>query len=337
MDNEQKNDELKENEQTENEQKDTEQNESEQQDGEQEDSEQKDDEQTDGEQKEDEQEDSEQKDGEQKDSKQKDDKKKAPVERKKIFLVDDTEFSLLRTKQFLKDYYTVYTLDSSARMFELLGKIKPDMILLDIDMPDMDGYETLKILQKDERYSGIPVIFLSGKHDEESIIKGIALGAVDHIIKPYTPKDLHDRVGFHLHPVTNEYGLQVDRDKNVSKLQSILAVDDSPSILRAIHYALHNKYKVHTLQKPESLKKFVKGLKPDLFLLDFNMPVINGFQLVNVIREFPEFRRTPIIFLTSESSPDHLNEAIHLGISDYIVKPFNPKKLRDKIVKCLGK
>ena len=331
MDNEKKDDEQKEGEQKDNEQKDDEQENDELKDNEQDDDEQEDDELKDEEQEDEEQEDKEPKADKQKKKDQKD------IDRKKIFLVDDTEFSLVRTKQFLKDCYTVFTLDSSSRMFELLEKVKPDMILLDINMPDIDGYQALKILKANVRYAAIPVIFLSGKHDEESIIKGLSLGAVDHIVKPYTPKDLHDRIAFHLHPIKNPDELQVDRDKNVSKQQSILAVDDSPSMLRSIHFTLHNKYKVHTLQKPENLKKVVRGLKPDLFLLDYNMPVINGFQLVTIIREFPEFRKTPVIFLTSESSPDHLNEAIHLGVKDYIVKPFNPKKLREKIAKCLEK
>ncbi|MCL2026173.1 MAG: response regulator [Leptospirales bacterium] len=263
----------------------------------------------------------------------KDDKK---VERKKIFLVDDTEFILVRTKQVLKDYYTVFTLDSAPSMFDLLEKVKPDMIILDINMPGVDGYETIKMLKKDERYEEIPVIFLSGKDDEDSIIKGLSLGAVDHVPKPYSPKDLLDRISFHLHPIEYDYELKVDTDKNVSK-PAILAVDDSPSMLRSIHFALHNKYKVHTLQKPENLEKVIKGLKPELIILDYNMPVINGFALLKIIRGFKEFNTTPVIFLTSESSPENIKEAINLGCSDFMVKPFNPRKLRDKITKCLMK
>jgi len=255
--------------------------------------------------------------------------------RKKIFLVDDTEFHLVRSKQFLKDYYTVFTLDSAVAMLELLEKVKPDLILLDIDMPKMDGYETIKMLKADSELAHIPVIFLSSKDDEDSIIKGLSLGAVDHVPKPYTPKDLLDRIGFHLHPISYPDELKVDPDKNLSK-PTILAVDDSPSMLRSIHFALHAKYKVHTLQKPENLKKNLTHLKPDLILLDYNMPQINGIELIKIIKDFPEFCTTPIIFLTSEGSPDLLTEAVNTGVNDYMVKPFNPRKLRDKIAKCLA-
>ena len=274
------------------------------------------------------------KEEETKEEKEKEKEKEIP--RQKIFLVDDTEFSLIKTKQILKDYYTVYTIDSAPKMFELLEKVKPDLILLDINMPGVDGFETIKNLKAEEKYAEIPVIFLSGVYDEESIVKGLALGAVDHIIKPYTPEALHASIAKHLNPVTYNDDLIIDNDVNARR-QSILAVDDSPSMLRSIHFALHSRYKVHTLQKPENLKKIIEGLKPDLFLLDYNMPEINGFELVKIIREFAHFKNTPIVFLTSESSPEHLKEAINLGISDYIVKPFNPKKLRDKITHCLEK
>ena len=261
-------------------------------------------------------------------------------ERKKIFLVDDVSFSLVKTKQILKEYYTVFLMDSASGLFEMLEKVKPDLILLDINMPGVDGYETLKKLQNDKRYAEIPVIFLSGRQDEESIIKGLSLGAVDHVPKPYTAEDLHLRISKQLFPQKHEYDLKIDDDKTVSRYnrqQSILAVDDSPSMLRSIHFALRNTYKVHTLQKPENIKKVINSIKPDLFLLDYNMPEINGFELVKIIREYPEYSETPIIFLTSENTQEHLKQAISLGSSDYILKPFNANKLRDKIAKCLEK
>ena len=256
--------------------------------------------------------------------------------RPKIFLVDDTEFSLIKTKQILKDYYTVYTLDSASKMFELIENVKPDLILLDVNMPGVNGFNTIEILKNEEKYTQIPVIFLSGVDDEESIVKGLNLGAVDHIVKPYSPEALLTSIAKHIDPNMSQDELQIDEDRS-TKRKSVLAVDDSPSMLRSIHFALHTKYKVHTLQKSESLKKIITGLKPDLFLLDYNMPGLNGFELVKIIREFPEFKKTPIVFLTSEKSPDQLKEAINLGVSGYIIKPFNPRKLRDKITSCLEK
>jgi DNA-binding response OmpR family regulator len=125
--------------------------------------------------------------------------------------------------------------------------------------------------------------------------------------------------------------------RKIGRELCILAVDDSPSMLRSIHYALRNKYKVFTLPDPENVKKILQKTKPDLFLLDYNMPVLNGFELIPIIREFPEHKETPIIFLTAKRTEQHLLSAISLGACDYITKPLNPKTLREKIAKHIKK
>jgi len=116
----------------------------------------------------------------------------------------------------------------------------------------------------------------------------------------------------------------------------IIAVDDSLVILKSVSSLLGNDYRVHMLAKPTMLAKTLSQIKPDLFLLDYNMPEINGFQLVPVIRSFEEHKDTPIIFLTSEGTVDNLAGAIKLGARDFIVKPVKPQILREKIAKHLA-
>ena len=116
---------------------------------------------------------------------------------------------------------------------------------------------------------------------------------------------------------------------NVKKC--IVAVDDAPDMLKAVFHALHDQYKVVPVQKPETLKEVLKTIKPDLFLLDYNMPVLSGFHLIPVIRSFPEHKDTPIIFLTSDGTVDNISDAVARGAKDYILKPFNPGRLREKI------
>jgi putative two-component system response regulator len=79
-------------------------------------------------------------------------------------------------------------------MFEILEQVLPDLILLDVDMPDMNGFEAIMRLKADRRYSGIPVIFLTSKNDEQSEMKGLALGAADYIFKPFSPPLLTKRI-----------------------------------------------------------------------------------------------------------------------------------------------
>ena len=111
----------------------------------------------------------------------------------------------------------------------------------------------------------------------------------------------------------------------------VLAVDDSPIILKSVSSLLSDLYKVYTLPKPEMLKEILKKITPELFLLDYLMPEINGFELIPIIRSFEEHKDTPIVFLTSEGTIEVVKEALSLGASDFIIKPFNPDMLREKI------
>jgi len=113
----------------------------------------------------------------------------------------------------------------------------------------------------------------------------------------------------------------------------VLTVDDAPAILEAVAAVLADEYKVFKLPKPTMLKDVLKKVKPDLFLLDYQMPVLNGFELIPIIRSFEEHKDTPIIFLTAEGTVDNITAAIGLGACDFIVKPFNPEQLREKVSK----
>jgi class 3 adenylate cyclase len=116
----------------------------------------------------------------------------------KIILVDDNPSNLRAGKNVLSEKYEVYTAPSAAKMFEILADVKPAMILLDIEMPGMNGYEAIKILKAGKETKDIPVIFLTGKTDTENELEGLGLGAVDYITKPFQPALLLKRIEVHL-------------------------------------------------------------------------------------------------------------------------------------------
>jgi len=117
----------------------------------------------------------------------------------------------------------------------------------------------------------------------------------------------------------------------------ILAVDDSPVILKSVSSVLSMAYKVFMLPKPTELEKVLQKLTPELFLLDYQMPEINGFDLIPVIRSFDKHQDTPIVFLTSIGTIDNISAALALGACDFLVKPFQPDVLREKIANHIGK
>jgi len=115
-----------------------------------------------------------------------------------IFIVDDNDTNLTMAEDALSKQHRVIALSSAEKMFEALEKFKPDMILLDVEMPDMNGFEAMKKLVKNEKHANIPVIFLTGLSDANSEAYGIELGAVDFIMKPFTEPVLLNRIKKHL-------------------------------------------------------------------------------------------------------------------------------------------
>ena len=118
--------------------------------------------------------------------------------RKRIIAIDDNMTNLTAVKNILKSQYEVYTVTSAAKMFELLTKFYPDMILLDVEMPELNGYEAAQILKNNPEYANIPIIFISSKNDALSEMEGLDMGAVDYIYKPFAAPLLLKRIDIHL-------------------------------------------------------------------------------------------------------------------------------------------
>jgi len=120
------------------------------------------------------------------------------TEQKKIIIVDDNPENLSVIKNTIKDKYEVFPTPSASKMFELMEHVTPDLILLDIEMPDMNGYEAAKALKKNAKFGNIPIIFLTAKSDPESEMEGLNIGAVDYIHKPFIGPLLVRRIQTHL-------------------------------------------------------------------------------------------------------------------------------------------
>jgi len=118
--------------------------------------------------------------------------------RETIMLVDDAHTNLIIGLNTLSDYYDVITMNSALKLLKMLERKLPDLVLLDVDMPQMNGYEALRQMKVHEASKDIPVIFLTTNSDNESELRGLQMGAVDYIIKPFTPALLRKRIEIHL-------------------------------------------------------------------------------------------------------------------------------------------
>ena len=114
---------------------------------------------------------------------------------KKILIIDDTAFMVKLISGVLEqEKFQIMTAFSGEEALELMKKERPDLILLDVVMPNMSGYDVLKVLRDDLRYNLIPIIMLTGQSEEEEKLKGLELGADDYIVKPFNPRELQARV-----------------------------------------------------------------------------------------------------------------------------------------------
>jgi len=133
------------------------------------------------------------------------------TKRKAIFLVDDDMTNLTIGKKALTGVYSVFTLNSAAVMFEMLENLTPDLILLDVNMPEMDGHKAIKILKANAKTTHIPVIFLTALNDEEMELQGLSLGAMDYITKPFSIPLLLKRIEVHLLVAEQKQKLQAQK------------------------------------------------------------------------------------------------------------------------------
>ncbi|MDR0701987.1 MAG: response regulator [Azoarcus sp.] len=137
--------------------------------------------------------------------------------RQTIAVVDDNVTNLKIARNMLEEHYNTYVMPSARVLFELLKKVTPDLILLDIEMPEMSGYEAIRKLKADERLHRIPVIFLTSRNDEGSELEGLSLGAIDYVTKPFSAALLLKRIDNHLLIASQEKHLE-DYNKNLTKM-----------------------------------------------------------------------------------------------------------------------
>ena len=150
--------------------------------------------------------------------------------RETIIMVDDDITNLSVAKSNLSDRYFFFTAPSGETLFKILDRVTPSLILLDIEMPEMNGYEIIKQLKSDEKTSSIPVIFLTARMDPRSEIQALKLGAVDYILKPFSKEMLIKRIDLHV-ALYKEIFNQRERIAQAEKLSNTLAeITKSPTI-----------------------------------------------------------------------------------------------------------
>src|SRR5579864_5670787 len=122
-----------------------------------------------------------------------------PVPIEKILLVDDVPANLaVLTSALEPQGYEIFAAPSGASALQVAAKAKPDLILLDIMMPGLDGLETCRQLKQNAATRDIPVIFITARNETENIVEGFRAGGVDYVVKPFQAEEVLTRVATHL-------------------------------------------------------------------------------------------------------------------------------------------
>ncbi len=250
------------------------------------------------------------------------------IAKQRIIVIDDSNFMLKALQGILGNDYDLHCFTSGKDIMRLIKEIKPALIMLDILMPDICGFELIKMIKADISMADIPVIFLTGLGDEQNEEKGLELGAADYISKPLRPSVVFARVKLQV----DNY---VSRRELLAKSQrkpKIMIVDDNVTNLNVARMALSDIYDVALISSGEKALSIVSKIMPDLIILDIEMPNMSGFETAKRLKAMTApINSIPIIFVTARDDTGSELEGLTIGAVDYITKPFSFPLLQKRI------
>jgi diguanylate cyclase (GGDEF)-like protein len=257
-------------------------------------------------------------------------------ERARLLIVDDVHENLHALMNILRDDYALNAATSGEKALELARRApQPDLVLLDIRMPGMDGYAVLSALKADTATAEIPVIFVSALAEVADEARGLALGASDYITKPVNPDLLKTRVKnqielarYRKNPVMFDIAAQVDP----ANPPSLLVVDDLPENVHELIDALKDDYRIMVAcSGAKALEMIERAPPPDLVLLDIVMPDMDGYEVCRRMKASHTGKRIPVMFVTVIDSSVEKVKGFALGAVDYITKPFDIDEVKSRI------
>jgi len=270
------------------------------------------------------------------------------MQKPKILIVDDDPLNtkLLSSMLAAGAYETITAMEGKTAV-EKTRSEQPDLILMDIMMPVMDGYEATEILKQDPDTKDIPIIMITAMDGTEDKLRGLEAGADEFLNKPVNAAELMARAKSLLRLKLYQEQLKSRMDSEESmvsenrgavsvqkelNLPTILVVEDEDKDIRLIkNYLQGEAYRIVVAKTGEETLSRVLKEKIDLVLLDILLPGMDGFQVVERLREMEGGKNLQIVALTNLQDMESKVKGIELGADDYLVKPINKHELRVRI------
>lgn len=238
-----------------------------------------------------------------------------------ILLVDDDPIFIGILRSFLEEKgIGVLIANSGKEAGVQLKKNTPDLIISDLNMPQMSGIEFIKTTKGNIQFNQIPIILLSTSRNQDDILEGLSSGIVEYMTKPVDLERLYGKVSGIL----------------TTKAKSILVADDDPIICSILKQSLSKVgYDVSVVNDGNDVFLTAKERKPKLILLDQMLPGKHGIAILKELKIDPETQSIPVVMVSSKTSEDEIMEALNGGAEDYISKPVKIDELLFKVRRLL--
>ena len=248
---------------------------------------------------------------------------------KNILIIEDDVFlGDVLLEKFKKEGFGVTLSRDGAEGLAKITELKPDLILLDIILPSMNGYEILEAKQKDQEIQKIPVIIISNSGQPVEINRAIALGVKDYFIKAqFDPEEVMVKVRAFLRNPGEEVAPGVEAGTeakgSTGKLvgKKIMWVEDDSflSDIIARKLSTENCVLVHA-KDGESALSILESDVPDIMLLDILLPGMNGFELLEKVKANPRIKDVPVILLSNLGQESDVEKGKSLGANRFLIK-----------------
>jgi len=242
------------------------------------------------------------------------------IKRGKTILVVDDEANIRRflAYELKKKGYGVFEASNGKEALDLTRERHPDLITLDVQMPDISGFDVTTVLKNDDDTKDIPILILSVIEDREKAYK---FGANDCLTKPFSKEKLIAKINQLL----------------IGTKKTILVVDDDKPLVKSIKYQLeHRGYSTYIAYDGEQALEIVERHHPDLILLDIMMPTMNGYEVIKALKSNQETADIRIVLMTGIEIDGGRVKALSLGATDYVTKSSGFNKLFETIENILG-
>ena len=261
----------------------------------------------------------------------------------RILVVDDLELNVkVLAAKLTAEYFDVVTAMSGAAALEAIERENPDIVLLDVMMPDMDGVEVCRRIRANPKMMHLPIVIVTALSEPADRVRGLDAGADDFLTKPVDDEAMFTRVRTLVRlksmmdelrlreETSSQLGLQADdqplRDRDLSGAL-ILVVEDNAADAAAISDALSPAYTVVVEPDGERALAIASERPFDLVIVSLLCAQDDGLRVCSKLRALEETRQLSLLALLREDDRDSLIKALEIGVNDYIVKPIDENEL----------